>query len=41
MPKILWILEENNSISNFLIKRNLLVQYKKVKQNIISWITGT
>ncbi len=33
------IIEEEDYILDFLLKRNLLNQYKKVKKNIIFWNT--
>jgi plasmid maintenance system killer protein len=37
MYKIKGVLEYDNLIIDYLIKRRLLIQYKKVKNKIISW----
>ncbi len=38
MLKIKLILEKDENIFNYLVRRGLLAQYKKAKQKIISWI---
>lgn len=37
MLKVTWILEYDETILDYLLKRNIIIQYKKAKQLILEW----